>query len=271
MNEVFVSYEHESKVIADNIVAKLESHGIRCWYAPRDVIGDYATSIVDAITNSKVFILLLNGRASNSPHVLNEVEIAYKMILNNEIIILPFKINSDTLSMAMEYYVKRLHWIDAELSGMEASIKELLQKVLKIIEPSKKYTKGVLINQSRNWDNENKQEIKRLSTQAKILSKFDMFAYNKAIVGKNSLKVLDVGSNNGSSILHRLGKRTEVTKIIGLEKIETLVNEANEQNEKLKCYLVDIDQELFEDELDNIMVQENIEKFDLIVCSLVLH
>ena len=38
MHDVFISYEHESKSIADNIVASLEASKIRCWYAPRDVI-----------------------------------------------------------------------------------------------------------------------------------------------------------------------------------------------------------------------------------------
>ena len=55
MNDVFISYVHESKSIADNICAYLENNKIRCWYAPRDVIGDYATSIVEAISNSKIF------------------------------------------------------------------------------------------------------------------------------------------------------------------------------------------------------------------------
>ena len=69
--DVFISYEHQSKSIADNICAVLESKGIRCWYAPRDVYGDYATSIVEAIESCKVFVLILNCDSSNSPHVLN--------------------------------------------------------------------------------------------------------------------------------------------------------------------------------------------------------
>lgn len=44
-------------------------------------VRDYATSIVDAIEACKVFILILSEKASNSPHVLNEVEMAYKRII----------------------------------------------------------------------------------------------------------------------------------------------------------------------------------------------
>lgn len=47
MADVFISYEHGSNPIADNMVSVLESRRIRCWYAPRDVIGDHTTSIVE--------------------------------------------------------------------------------------------------------------------------------------------------------------------------------------------------------------------------------
>ncbi len=66
MHDVFISYEHESKSIADNIVSLLERNKICCWYVPPDVIGDHASSIVEAIEQAKVFILLLNENASNS-------------------------------------------------------------------------------------------------------------------------------------------------------------------------------------------------------------
>ena len=33
----FISYSSVNKNIADAIVADLEQHGIRCWYAPRDI------------------------------------------------------------------------------------------------------------------------------------------------------------------------------------------------------------------------------------------
>ena len=131
--DVFISYEHESKSIADNICSVLESRGVRCWYAPRDVYGDYATSIVEAIEKCKVFVLILNHNSSESPHVLNEVEMAYKRILNGEITIIPFKVDEGILSKAMEYYVKRLHWIDAVSEPLEKSIHHLYEQLVPIL------------------------------------------------------------------------------------------------------------------------------------------
>lgn len=133
--DVFISYEHKSKSIADSIVSSFEKDKIRCWYAPRDVIGDYATSIVEAIESTSVFILILSGDSSNSPHVLNEVEMAYKKNIEQSqaITIIPFKVSNDELSRAMEYYIKRIHWIDATTNSLEAAITDLKKKVKRIL------------------------------------------------------------------------------------------------------------------------------------------
>lgn len=42
MAEVFISYSSLNKNIADAVCARLESDGVRCWYAPRDItLGGY--------------------------------------------------------------------------------------------------------------------------------------------------------------------------------------------------------------------------------------
>ena len=37
-HDVFVSYSSKNKNYADAIVADLEQHGVKCWYAPRDIL-----------------------------------------------------------------------------------------------------------------------------------------------------------------------------------------------------------------------------------------
>lgn len=39
-HDVFISYSHEDKAIADAICHKLESVRIWCWIAPRDILPD---------------------------------------------------------------------------------------------------------------------------------------------------------------------------------------------------------------------------------------
>lgn len=55
--DVFISYSKYNKEVADAVCHGLESSGIRCWYAPRDVIvGEpWMASVVHAIKSVKIY------------------------------------------------------------------------------------------------------------------------------------------------------------------------------------------------------------------------
>lgn len=278
MHDIFISYEHNSKTIADNIVNYLESRHIRCWYAPRDVIGDYATSICDAVEECKIFVLILNANSSKSDHCLNEVQMAY---LKNEqdngnIEIMPFRIDNAELNRAMQYYVQRKHWIDAANNSLEVAIGELYEKICSVlgIEHTVAVKKEVKSERFENkYDVSDAKEKRRLMTQLAISRAFDMVAYDKAVEGKSNLTVLDVGANNGSFIMDRLGNRDEVTKIIGLEYDESAVQYANEHfAQKCSFYQCDVERVDFEDTLLDALDKNGIEYVDIInISMLILH
>ena len=54
-SDVFVSYASQDATVANSIVENLESHGLKCWIAPRDVVAGtlYADGIVGAIDESR--------------------------------------------------------------------------------------------------------------------------------------------------------------------------------------------------------------------------
>jgi hypothetical protein len=74
--DVLISYPHQDKVTADAVCATLENAGIRCWIAPRNVRpgADWAASIVDAIANCRVTVLIFSSRANQSRQVQHEVQ-----------------------------------------------------------------------------------------------------------------------------------------------------------------------------------------------------
>ena len=37
-HDIFISYAHQDRTIANAVCATLEAHGIRCWIAPRDIL-----------------------------------------------------------------------------------------------------------------------------------------------------------------------------------------------------------------------------------------
>ena len=271
MHDVFISYESHSKNIADAICSTLERNKIRCWYAPRDVgTGTYAASIIDAIKNSKVFVLVLNQNASESPHVLNEVETAYKRIKDG-LTIIPFKI-SDNVSEEMEYYVKRIHWIDAMTESLETSIDKLKQHVAKLVGlESEGVKKGRIKNNYMECVSD--KEADRLRCQITTLEYFASDVYDKLVSGRNGLRVLDLGSNRGEQIMNMLGKRPEVEKVIGIDISEEAVKDANEAytGTCARFYLADCESETFESTLKGIMKENGVEAFDIVNMSHLLH
>ncbi len=74
-HDVFISYSSKDKNKADAVCAKLEGEKIRCWIAPRDVHPgeSWAGSIVDAINDSKVFVLVFSDGSNKSKQVVREV------------------------------------------------------------------------------------------------------------------------------------------------------------------------------------------------------
>ncbi len=275
--DVFISYEHESKSIADNICAVLESHGIRCWYAPRDVYGDYATSIVEAIEKCRVFVLVLTSKSAQSPHVLNEVEMAYKRILNGEITIVPFKVDEGILSKAMEYYVKRLHWIDAVSAPLEQAINQLYEQLIPILGITKQNSSDP---DDTNLNRKNVQyyspddlvEINRLHTEEEFLYSFEKPYYDKLLFNKQHVAVLDFGTLNPSASVKRFN-RPEVDSVVCLAYNNDMVKEGNDlcaDNDKINFFHFDVTCENIDDVLRSAMNQTGVQKFDFVNLTMVI-
>lgn len=131
--DVFVSHHTSTSLhIVEAIVNKLEAAGIRCWYAPRDTEGSYAGIIAKAIASCRVFLLILNKPASESPHVLNEIDLVTKRLAKKEnVSIIPFHTADDEIADDAQYYLGRLHWIDAMTPPMYKRVDELCGLIAK--------------------------------------------------------------------------------------------------------------------------------------------
>ena len=73
---VFLSYASPDAAVANQVCEYLESHGVSCWMAPRDVKpgAAYADAIVRAINEASALVLVLSGAAMESEYVSREVE-----------------------------------------------------------------------------------------------------------------------------------------------------------------------------------------------------
>ena len=126
-HDVFISYSNKDKPVADAVVAGLESKGIRCWVAPRDITpgSSWGQAIINAIETSRFMVIILSGNSNRSKQVVREVERA----VANDVIIIPFRIENIDPTGAMAYFLSTEHWLDAITPPLEEHI-EKLQKTL---------------------------------------------------------------------------------------------------------------------------------------------
>lgn len=128
-HDVFISYAEEDKSVADAVCQALEERAVRCWYAPRDVpyAVDYEDAIIDAISESRLMILVLSSHANNSPHVKREVQNAHTG--EQQVPVLPFQIENISLNKSLRYYIGSVQWLSALTPPMEKHLQKLTEYV----------------------------------------------------------------------------------------------------------------------------------------------
>ena len=131
IHDVFISYSHIDKPTADAICAKLESNGLRCWYAPRDIKPgeEWATAIMEAIEASRTFVLVFTNHSNGSQQVLRELSTA----VHHNIPIIPIKITKTNPSKGMEYYLATVQWQDATGGPLYENINALESRIKGVI------------------------------------------------------------------------------------------------------------------------------------------
>jgi len=129
--DVFVSHSSKDRLVANAVCARLESAGIRCWIAPRDIVPgtSYGESIIDAIHSVKVMVLVLSANANSSGHIPKEVERA----VSNGVVILPVRIEDVMPGKSLDYFIGSVHWLDAMTPPLEKHLDELVETVQKLI------------------------------------------------------------------------------------------------------------------------------------------
>jgi hypothetical protein len=132
--DVFVSYSHKDKTTADAVCAGIESAGIRCWIAPRDIEAgtEWAEGIIIGINRCRLMVLIFSENANQSSQVRREIERA----VNRELPILPFRIENVGPSSKLEYFLGNLHWLDALTPPLAAHIERFVETIKSLQSPA---------------------------------------------------------------------------------------------------------------------------------------
>ncbi|MCR5385274.1 MAG: toll/interleukin-1 receptor domain-containing protein [Saccharofermentans sp.] len=131
-HDVFISYSTKNKNVADAIVSDFEQHGIKCWYAPRDIVPgqEWVTAIKEGLSDARIFVLIYTNESNESRQVMNEVALAF----NAGKTIVPFRLTEELMNNELEYYLTRVHWLDAITKPLNKNIEELRKYVGNILQ-----------------------------------------------------------------------------------------------------------------------------------------
>ncbi|MGA7793519.1 MAG: DUF4185 domain-containing protein [Candidatus Acidiferrales bacterium] len=126
-HDVFVSYASGDKTVADAVCATLESHGIRVWIAPRDVLPGihYGEAIIDAIHECRIMVLVFSSKANLSGHIPKEIERAVSL----GITVMPLRIEDVAPAKSLDYFIGSVHWLDALTPPLEVHLQRLAANV----------------------------------------------------------------------------------------------------------------------------------------------
>jgi hypothetical protein len=123
-NSIFISHASEDADTARQMCAALESAGMTCWIAPRNIRAgaDYRNEILRGIRETDAFLLVYSKHASASEHVAREVGYAYDRGKG----VYPVRVDSTQVEGPLEYLLQGTHWVDynADPQGALAAVAE---------------------------------------------------------------------------------------------------------------------------------------------------
>lgn len=133
--DVFISYSTENAKVAESVRNWLESAGVVCWMAPRDIRPGqvYAEAIIDAIQTCRVILLILSDASNKSQYVRNEIERA----VTRNIPVIPFRIENISLSKSLQFFLSTSQWLDAYTPPIEQHADALVTAVRRLLSDTK--------------------------------------------------------------------------------------------------------------------------------------
>lgn len=133
-HDVFISHANTDKAAAEAVCRGLEDNGYSCWIAPRDVNSggkSYPAQIINAIADSRAFVLVFSGAANDSDHVQREVSGAS----SERKPVITFRIERVPPQRDIKYFLGHQHWLDATTPPVEDHLDTLIEQIERTLGP----------------------------------------------------------------------------------------------------------------------------------------
>jgi predicted ATPase len=128
---VFISHSSKDRETADAICTHLESAGIKCWIAPRDVEPGttWTKGIMQGLEACRALILVFSEHANDSDHVQREVAKAF----SSGLAVIPFRIKDVLPNQSLSYFLDTVQWLDASVPPLQKHLGTLSEQVKKLL------------------------------------------------------------------------------------------------------------------------------------------
>lgn len=128
---VFISHGSDNRDEANALCAFIESRGVKCWIAPRDVRPgiDYSEELQAAIESCAAFVVLVTDMANKSPYVRAETEMAF----SSHKPIFPVRQADIKPAAGLALFLKIRHWTDAYGKYREAAMERLALELQTVV------------------------------------------------------------------------------------------------------------------------------------------
>ncbi len=124
--EIFITYSSKDQKVSRTICSALENRGLACWISSRNVKPgqNYQEQIVKAIRAAKIMVLVFTANANNSNEIKKELALASQ----NNLVVIPVRIEDVTPNEAFAYEFATRQWIDL-FDDWENSIARLVELI----------------------------------------------------------------------------------------------------------------------------------------------
>jgi len=129
--DIFISYSKEDKLTAEAICKELETSGVRCWIAPRDISegDDWTAAIIGGMNQCQVMVMVFSASTNSSSHVHREIGHAF----NRGLTVIPFRVEETAASDRFQYYLDSVQWLNAFPPPIEQYLSRLTERVNRLL------------------------------------------------------------------------------------------------------------------------------------------
>ena len=294
MYDVFISFKNldadgnrtEDSFIAERLYELFKEQGLNVFYSNKVLnelgAASYKKEIEEALENSSVLVSVATKKEFlESQWVAYERESFHNDILSGRKVkacIVPFLKGITGLDVPRSLRNYQTFQIGISSNG---EVVDFVKKFLKSEDKKESFNYHkeeislITGKHLSSYKAENKSELKRLRIQAINTREPDQNAIKYVLdhmPQKEQLSILDMGCAYGFVTKDRFAKIPNA-KVIGVDRGEILIDYAKENSmfNGASYYVLDLEDEEVIDNLYEIMQKENIEKFDIIFASLVIH